>query len=240
MRDQESIYGEQTRSRLKNVASSHARKVQRWTAKHKVWALIIIAVVILVIMAIVLWANNRPVEIQKQLSPVAAEYQAQLPDLKQKVSDTPDDPSIRKNYAIALYASGDINEAANQYKEAVKLDGNDATAYNNLGNAYRDLEKTDQAVEAYKKSIKLDPKSVNTYANLANVQLYTLNAQQEAITTYKNGLKELPGNNQIELLLGIAYEQAGDKQSAAAAYKRILARDGESKAAQANLDRIKM
>lgn len=238
MRGQGSIYGAPKGSGFKAMAIHWARTIKHWVIKHKSLALTLLVVIILASLVLIIWANNRADDTPKQLSPVAAEYKAQLPDLKQKVSDTPDDAPARKNYAIALYASGDINEAAKQYEEAVKLNSKDATAYNNLGNAYRDLNKSDQAIDAYKKSIELDRKSVNTYANLANVQLYTKDAPQDAINTYKNGLKELPENDQIELLLAIAYEQASDTQNAVATYKRILARDSDNKAAQANLDRI--
>lgn len=202
--------------------------------------LITIAVLVLIVLGGIIWWKiaHRQAPVVQPASAVSAEFKKQLPDLKKKADQNPKDAEAHKNYAVALYATGDPNGAKKQYEQAVKINPKDAVAYNNLGNTYRDLHKIDKAVDAYKQSIKLNNKSLNTYANLANIQLYSQNDANAAIQTYQDGLKALPGNTQLELLLGLAYEANGDNAKAKQTYQDILAHDSGNAAAQANLDRL--
>lgn len=218
------------------VSSSHSKKVSRKK-------LIIIGGSIVLVAAgatagaFFLVRNTQPNE-QSQLSGVAQEYQRQLPDLKQKVEDSKEDTAARTNYAVALYASKDLQEAKKQYEEIVKQDDTNATAYNNLGNVYRDLKENNKAVEAYKKAISLNPQNLNTYSNLANVQLYTLKDAAAAIATYNQGIEAIENNIQLKLLLAIAYEYDGQTEQARGTYQEILTEDPENTAAQAALERL--
>ncbi len=171
-------------------------------------------------------------------NPVISKYKQQLPDLKKKAEENPNDTTALKNYAIALYASGDAEAAKVQYEKLVAADGKDADTFNNLGNAYRDTGKVDDAIRAYQKALELNPQSVNTYANLANVQLYTKNNPSDAIATYQKGLSALPNNSQLEFLLGVAYEKANKKADAIQTYRHILSYDAGNKAVQQELARL--
>lgn len=199
-----------------------------------------VAVIILLIIGGVIWwkVDHKQEPVKQPASAVSAEFKKQLPSLEKATKQHPNDPEAHKNYAVALYATGDPTKASKEYETVVKLSPKDATAYNNLGNAYRDLHETDKAVAAYQQSIKLNSKSVNTYANLANVQLYTLNKPDDAIATYQQGLKALPNNSQLQLLLGLAYEVKGDTTQAKQTYQNILSHDSSNTAARANLDRL--
>lgn len=225
-----------------NISSKPPRRkpsaITQWVDRHKVSASIIAILFVAGIVGGILWLNARNDDQRVPASEVAAEYQKRLPELEDAVKSSPKDASVRKNYAVALYATGNFEKAKQQYEAAVKINDKDSTAYNNLGNVYRDLKNTDKAIEAYKKSIELNSKSINTYVNLANVQLYTLNKSDDAIATYKSGLKALPNNEQLELLLGIAYEQSGDIARAKQTYQNILSRNGENVAAKANIERL--
>lgn len=221
-----------------NIVKRIIRKTATLIKQHRLWAIAIGVGLLLLAVALVYFAG-RDRTVSQPTNPVIATYQKQLPDLKKKVESSPKDPIAHTNYAIALYVTQDLNGAKKQYEAAIELKDNDTLTYNNLGNVYRDLGQTDKAITAYQKSLDLNPKSVNTYANLANIQLYTKNKPADAIATYKKALTQLPGNAQIEILLAIAYEQAGDKTQAKKTYETILARDSTNTAAQANLDRLK-
>lgn len=213
-------------------------RLVRGFKKHKTVSIVTIVIIVALAVAAVLVLQHKKPE-TKAPTAVAAEYERQLPDLKKAVDEKPSDASARKNYAVALYATGNLEESRKQYEESTKLNGDDAIAYNNLGNVYRDLGQADKAVEAYKKSLQQNAKSVNTYVNLANVQLYSKSDSDAAINTYKDGLKALPDNEQLQLLLGVAYEQAGRTNEARQAYEAILAVNGDSVAAQTSLERLK-
>jgi tetratricopeptide (TPR) repeat protein len=218
---------------VKNIATN----IRQWIDRHKLWTILILAVV-LFILAISIWLviqNHHKVQVT---NPVVATYAKQLPDLKKKAETNPNDANARKNYAVALYVTRDLEQAKQQYEAATVINDKDAVTYNNLGNVYRDLGKINEAIDAYKKSLELDPDSVNTYANLANIQMYSKNKPLDAIETYKTGLSHLPGNTQLQLLLGLAYEQAKDIPSAKQTYENILANDKDNTAAKANLERL--
>lgn len=228
-------------ARTSNRATvSFKSKVTSFIRTHKAQVITGAIVLLLVIIALVVWftiyQKNNATTVSK--NPAVIRYQEQLPELKDAVEDDPKSSDARKGYAVALYATGDLKQARSQYEEAVKLNDKDATAQNNLGNVYRDLEMPDRAIAAYRRAIELNPKAINPYVNLANIQLYTQNDADAAIETYKSALRALPGNNQVELLLGIAYEQKKDTSSARQAYENILRRDSDNAAAKAGLERL--
>jgi tetratricopeptide (TPR) repeat protein len=194
------------------------------------FGLLVTAIVIIITVS-----HSNPKSISGNL--IVNQYRKNLPDLKKAAEADNANIDTQKNYAIALYASGNLEEAKNSY-EAIAKTSPDATTYNNLANAYRDLGKTPQAVDAYNKAIDLDPSLVNSYANLANVQLYRLNKPMDAIDTYKKGLSVLQNNSQLEFLLGIAYEQASQPDQAKQIYQQILAHDPNNIGAKARLQRL--
>lgn len=174
-----------------------------------------------------------------QANAVTKSYEKQLPALKAKAEQHPDDATARKAYAVALYVTGNKQEAQKQYEAAVKLDPQDATTYNNLGNTYRDLGKTNEATEAYEKAIHINAKLINPYVNLANLQMYTLHKADDGIATYKAALKAMPANAEVQVLLGLAYEQMGNVTEAKQTFQSVLASHPDNAAAKSNLDRLK-
>ena len=60
------------------------------------------------------------------------------------------------------------NEALNAYNKAIDLNPNDASAYNNRGLAYDNLNKDDLAIADYNKAIELNPKDADAYYNRGN------------------------------------------------------------------------
>lgn len=171
-------------------------------------------------------------------NPVVNQYREKLPALEKAAKKNQNDTTAQRDYAVALYATGDTKKAKVYYEKAVRLSGNDATLHNNLGNVYRDLGEIDRAVVEYRKASELNPKLINPYVNLANVQLYSQNKPDEAIVTYRAALRSMPDNDQIRLLLGLALEQKGNRSAAKQVYEAILAADAENAAARANLDRL--
>ena len=208
------------------------------THKRKVIATSVVTLIIVVALAVWFGTHIKNNETMVSKNPAIVRYQEQLPALKEEVQKNPKNGDAHKNYAVALYATGDLKQARGQYEEAAKLSDNDATIQNNLGNVYRDLGMADRAVAAYKRAVELNPKAINSYVNLANVQLYTQDDAGAAIETYRAALQALPGNNHAELLLAIAYEEKNDIPSARRAYENILRRDGDNVAAKAGLERL--
>lgn len=225
----------QKKGKVRGVMATTAR----WIRTHKKIAIVAGFILVLILVAGFFWfVSPQKKDSTQELTGAAGEYQRRLPELKKAVDAEPNDTAARKNYAVALYATKDLEGARKQYEAATKLNDKDATAFNNLGNVYRDLGKVEASVTAYTKSIDLNPKSINVYANLANVQLYRQNNPNAAIETYQKGLKELPDNTQLQLLLATAYKQADQTNKARELYKDILEREPDNKAAAAGLERL--
>jgi tetratricopeptide (TPR) repeat protein len=224
---------------LTNSVTSFYRYLTKWVRSHARMAVICAIILILIAaVAIVLVVSIKKESSKVKLSPIGLEYQQKLPELKKAVDDEPKNAEARKTYAVALYATADLDGAKDQYEEASKLNDKDAVTFNNLGNTYRDLQQTDKAISAYKKAIELNPKAINSYSNLGNVQLYSKNNSQDAIVTYNGGLKQLPDNIQLLQLLAVAYEQANNATLAKSTYQRIIDTQPENVAAKAALERL--
>jgi tetratricopeptide (TPR) repeat protein len=189
--------------------------------------------------AVLVYHNATTRGVSDKTSAALSKYKNQLPSLKKTAESKPNDAVAHKNYAVALYATGDLSSAAIQYQDAININPDDATAYNNLANTYRDLHNYDKAVDAYNESIKLNPKAINPYVNLANVQTYNLDKINDAIATYKKSLVALPNNTQLEFLLGMVYEDKGDIASAKSTYNIILSQDANNAVAKSRLEALK-
>jgi tetratricopeptide (TPR) repeat protein len=229
---------------LKYLASfpkSTYSKTKLFYKSHKLISLIIAAVLLiaLVFVAVLIYHNATTRIVSNKTSETLSKYKEQLPSLKKATGSKPNDATTHKNYAVALYATGDLSGAATQYQDAINVNPKDASAYNNLANTYRDLHNYSKAVDAYNKSIELNPKAINAYVNLANVQTYNLNEINDAITTYKKSLVALPNNTQLEFLLGMVYEDKGDIASAKSTYNIILSQDANNAAAKSRLEALK-
>lgn len=171
-------------------------------------------------------------------NPIVASYEKQLPALANAVKNDKGNGKAHYDYAVALYATGDVAKAKEQYEESAKLSPNDALLQNNLGNVYRDLGDYKKAVESYQNAIRLDAKATNPYINLANLYLYTLDQKDLAVKTYQDALNSLPDNQDLQVLLGIAYEQSGNKEKAKETFQSVLNKNANNAAAAAGLKRV--
>lgn len=238
-KNNKAIKAKRSKLNLKQTAKSCLSYIKSHKLKSFLVAFIVVALITGAIIFINILNNNGNKRVfSDNNNPVVKEYQEKLPELKSNAESKPDDLSARKSYAVALYATGNYSEAEKQYEAATKISSNDSSLYNNLGNAYRDNGKTDQAIASYKKAIELNKTSINPYVNLANLQLYTKSDADAAISTYKQALEALPNNDQIELLLGIAYEEKGDKDNAKSTYQNILSRSENNQAAKSRLEKL--
>ncbi len=61
------------------------------------------------------------------------------------------------------------NKAILYYKKTIKLRPNDAHAYNNLGNAYKENGNYSRAIDCYHNAIKINPDYASAYYNLGIV-----------------------------------------------------------------------
>lgn len=113
--------------------------------------------------------------------------------------------------AIDYYRKGDVfmtkndfEAAAKAYKNAIETDPIFSFAWDNLGLAYRKLEKYDLALDAYKNSLKLEP---NGFMPLQNIPVvYEIKKEYDkAIEAYKNITKVYSKNAEADYGVGRIY-----------------------------------
>lgn len=196
--------------------------------KTKIILVTIVGILVLILLigfAMYMASNNKVaapvVNNATNVNPIIESYKNDLPALADKAQGS-DVKSIR-NYAVALYATGDLEGSKEQYLREKELNPNDAVLYNNLGNIYRDNAEYQNAVDSYQKSIDLDKSQLNVYVNLANLYIYVLQKPEMGYGVYLKGIENSPNNKESLLLtLANAYRDGGLKDKAREAYNEIL------------------
>jgi protein O-GlcNAc transferase len=82
-----------------------------------------------------------------------------LESYKTALSLRPDFAIAHGNHAACLYDIGDVQGAIKGFKHAIHLEFNYPDVHNNLGNAYKTLNRIDEAIQCYRTALQLKPVS---------------------------------------------------------------------------------
>lgn len=115
---------------------------------------------------------------------------------------------------------GDHGRALAAYLQAVNAEPNCAATYNNLGTAYRMLERHTEAIEAYRKALSFNP----SWGWLCHMNIgrsyYELENYKNAIAAYSKGLELKPKEAfaysiraRLYLMSGLGKEAASDSEA---------------------------
>jgi protein O-GlcNAc transferase len=133
--------------------------------------------------------------------------------LRQALLSRPDDAELRCNLAIFLQNSGQIEEAAEQYRRAVEIDPRMRRAWYNLGCLLNAEDREAEAVPCFRKSIALDPAHAPTHHNLGQ-SLFNLGDTDGAIEQYREAIAFGGGGlSETMLAMTIAVSPSADPQS---------------------------
>ena len=58
------------------------------------------------------------------------------------------------------------DDAIEAYRQALRINPENADAWNNLGIAYNNLKRYDDAIEAYRQALRINPEYANAWYNL--------------------------------------------------------------------------
>jgi len=111
-----------------------------------------------------------------------------------------DFPGLPQNFAIIYLAKGDLDKAIDSLKQAVSYQRNVQTMpplYNNLGNAYLQLEKYELAEITFKNALKIDPDFFSSRYGLAGVYLRQ-NRIDEGLIELKKVVKLAPDSQEAK------------------------------------------
>ncbi|WP_041448128.1 tetratricopeptide repeat protein [Anaeromyxobacter sp. Fw109-5] len=142
---------------------------------------------------------------------------------------TPQAAASRPQQALAyalrgavLAAQGKASEASAAEAEAAKLDPASPEIPHLVGQ--RKLRQGDAAgaVEALQHAVSIDPRRVSLYADLVRAQLALEGGAQQALETLKRAVGRVGESPRLALLLGDAYQAAGDADLARGQYEKAI------------------
>jgi tetratricopeptide (TPR) repeat protein len=140
---------------------------------------------------------------------------------------------------IARYNLKDYDGAIAAYRAVLAVQPKHATAYNNMGNVYRDKGDYPSAIAAYRAAIAANSGLTSAYVGLATIYLFRgeLPAELEA---WALGVKTNPDDVTLRLFYGEALERAGAgrKADALAQYQAVLERQPGNAEALAAVKRL--
>jgi tetratricopeptide (TPR) repeat protein len=126
------------------------------------------------------------------------------------------------NILGSIYASQNrIDEAVQQFKEAIAVDPRTYEAHYSLGVAYLGLGRTEDAINEYKAALSLKMDYAEAHFNLG-VCYSKLGRVEEAIKAYQMAIMIHPDSANAYNNLGNAYSKQGRMEAAVAEYRNAL------------------
>ncbi len=107
---------------------------------------------------------------------------------------------------------------------AIRLNGNIAATYNNLGNGLRALKRLEEAVASYDNAIALKPDYASAYYN-RGIALRDLQRHADAIASYDRAIALQPDHAEAYYNRGVALEDLARHEEAAASCEKAIAID---------------
>jgi tetratricopeptide (TPR) repeat protein len=124
------------------------------------------------------------------------------------VRKSPDSHVVHDNLGVAYYKQGQLDEAMEEFRIALKLKPDYEKTHNNLGVVYDKLGRTDEAIEEFLTALKLKPDFAEAHYNLGTA--YNVRGRiDEAIDEYKEAIRLKPDYANAHSNLGIAYGKKG-------------------------------
>ena len=117
------------------------------------------------------------------------------------------------------------DEAVEAFKQAIRIDPNDATTYTSLGLSYNQLGRRNEAIEAYKQAIRIKPDYASAYSEIGDIY-EKINRHKEAIEAYNQAIVAFEQVIHIKsedvFGLAMAYDGLGDVFSKLGRYEEAM------------------
>jgi choline-sulfatase len=123
--------------------------------------------------------------------------------------------------------TGRAADAVAAFERATAADPTNPSYWANLGNARRESGSVEGAEAAYRKALEIDASHADA-ANGLGVLLVQRRRAADAIPFFERALAASPDFHEARLNLGIAYQESGQREKAAAVYREILTRAPKS------------
>jgi choline-sulfatase len=122
---------------------------------------------------------------------------------------------------MILVETGKFELAKAEFSQVLEKDPNNAIAWNNLGNAYRETNQLEDASRAYQKSIKLSPHYAYPQNGLGTI-LVRQERTRDAIPHFEKALDLDPNFVEVYLNMAIAFHSLKETEKARTLYETFL------------------
>ena len=116
---------------------------------------------------------------------------------------------------------GKLDEAAGNFREALRFTPSMVDAHLGLGNTLKAQDKHDEAAGHFRKALELKPDMVEAHLNLGNV-LRAQGRLDEAVECFRNTIKLKPDYAEAYNNLGGVLREQGDPEAAIANFRKAL------------------
>ena len=134
---------------------------------------------------------------------------------------TSDNAMAQNALGIALFKTGQVDEAMVHYQKALQIKPDFVDANINLGNALLQKSGVDEAIAHYQKVLQIVPGGAEIYDNLGSALLQK-GQVDEAIAQYQKALQIKPGYAEAHYNFGFALSKIGQVDEAIAQYQKAL------------------
>ena len=144
----------------------------------------------------------------------------------------------RNNLGLTLMRKGELDGAASEFRQALKMAPKYLDARNNLGLVLVQKGQAEEGMTQYRQALEIDPAFVQARNNLG-LALYQAGRVDEATLNFEKILETHPGIAEVHNNLGLALVQKGKKEEALAEFQKAMALKPGYSEAQDNAIRTK-
>jgi tetratricopeptide (TPR) repeat protein len=148
-------------------------------------------------------------------------------DQEQKIFTPPESPEISRLIALGDELRGNrdqVQEAEQAYREAIRIDDNNADAWARLANfLHEETDRFDEAEAAYRKTLELKPDYVWAWGQLGQLLHEKVERYEEAESAYRKAIELKPDYAWAWFQLGqLLHEKLDRYGEAESAYRKVL------------------
>jgi tetratricopeptide (TPR) repeat protein len=160
-----------------------------------------------------------------------------LAALNQKLSQTPDDPTLYYSRAEILYENNGFDEAITDLQQAIRLDSLQPDYFHLLADVYLDYFKSRLALATMEDAARRFPERIPTLLKLSEFQ-HILTKYEESMKTIDKVLKVDPQNAEAFFMFGLNFRETADTNRAINSFQKAVSFEPELVDAWINLGQL--
>ncbi len=150
---------------------------------------------------------------------------------RQKHLEPDEEAQVHYNLGLGLASEGKLDDAAEHFAEAVRINPNFPEAHNSLGTRYLLEQEFDKAIREFSEAIRLKPDYAIAHNNLGTA-FGNEGHLERAIAEYTEALRLEPGYAEAHTNLGVILAKQGKKNDAIAQFSETLRINPENSTAR--------